>query len=77
MKKLTLFKILIPLSILVLFSAFFAKTKEKSPNIILIFMDDLGYGDLSAYGALDYRTPNIDRMGTERAVHHALERHCA
>ncbi|MFY7795291.1 MAG: arylsulfatase, partial [Chitinophagaceae bacterium] len=32
------------------------------PNIILIFMDDLGYGDLSCYGALDYRTPNLDRM---------------
>lgn len=35
------------------------------PNIILIFMDDLGYGDLSCYGALDYRTPNLDRMASE------------
>ena len=35
------------------------------PNVILIFMDDLGYGDLSCYGALDYRTPNLDRMAQE------------
>ncbi len=34
----------------------------KSPNIIIIFMDDMGYGDLSSYGALDYRTPNLDKM---------------
>ena len=35
------------------------------PNIILIFMDDLGYGDLSCYGALDIHTPNIDRLASE------------
>lgn len=39
--------------------------KELSPNIILIFMDDLGYGDLSCYGAVNYRTPNIDKMASE------------
>ena len=35
------------------------------PNIILIFMDDMGYGDLSCYGALDLHTPNIDRLASE------------
>lgn len=35
------------------------------PNIILIFMDDLGYGDLSCNGALDYRTAHLDRLATE------------
>ena len=39
--------------------------KEQLPNIILIFMDDMGYGDLSCYGAVNYRTPNIDRMAAE------------
>lgn len=34
------------------------------PNIVLIFMDDMGYGDLSCYGAL-YPTPNIDRLAAE------------
>ncbi|MGJ8653769.1 MAG: sulfatase family protein [Opitutaceae bacterium] len=35
------------------------------PNIILIFADDLGYGDLSCYGATKIQTPNIDRLAAE------------
>ena len=35
------------------------------PNIIIIFADDLGYGDLSIYGNTSIRTPNLDRMATE------------
>ena len=35
------------------------------PNIVLILMDDLGYGDLGSYGAPDIRTPGIDRLATE------------
>ena len=37
------------------------KTKENSPNVLFILMDDLGYGDVSANGAI-YDTPNIDRI---------------
>ncbi len=35
------------------------------PNILFIFADDLGYGDLSSYGALEAATPNIDQIGVD------------
>ncbi len=35
---------------------------RKKPNILLILVDDLGYGDLSSYGAKDLQTPNIDSL---------------
>ncbi len=35
------------------------------PNIVLIYADDLGYGDIGCYGATEVRTPNIDRLARE------------
>jgi len=35
------------------------------PNIVIIFADDLGYGDLGCYGASMLETPNIDKLATE------------
>ncbi|MGJ8654723.1 MAG: sulfatase family protein [Opitutaceae bacterium] len=37
----------------------------KLPNVVLIFADDLGYGDLSCYGATKVQTPNIDKLAAE------------
>jgi len=37
----------------------------QKPNIILILADDLGYGDLSCYGATDLRSPNIDQLAQQ------------
>ena len=38
---------------------------NKSPNIIIIFTDDQGYGDLGCYGATKFETPHIDSMAKE------------
>ncbi len=35
------------------------------PNVVLIFVDDLGYSDVGAFGSKLHRTPNIDRMAAE------------
>lgn len=39
--------------------------KEKSPNIIFILADDLGWTDLGCYGSTFYETPNLDRLAKE------------
>ena len=35
---------------------------QAKPNILIILVDDLGYGDLSCYGAKDLKTPHIDSL---------------
>lgn len=38
---------------------------RSRPNIVLIYVDDLGYGDLSTYGATGVQTPNIDKLARQ------------
>ena len=38
---------------------------EDLPNVVIIFTDDQGYGDVGVYGAEGYETPNLDRMAEE------------
>jgi len=47
-----------------------AQTADKKPNILVIFGDDVGYWNVSAYnrGGMGYRTPNIDRIAKEGAI---------
>src|SRR5690606_9060357 len=40
----------------------------KKPNIVLILMDDLGYGDVSTYGRTTHLTPHIDKLASEGVV---------
>ena len=42
-----------------------AGAKSKSPNIVVIFMDDMAYADIGPFGSNSYPTPNIDRMAKE------------
>ena len=56
MKKLFLFSIM---ALGLALAPAFAQTR---PNIVLIYADDLGYGDTAAYGATALQTPNIDRL---------------
>ena len=51
--------------ILILWSAPIASAKSRPPNILFILADDLGYGDLGAFGQHRIRTPNLDRLATE------------
>src|SRR5688500_7805569 len=50
------------LSAFILAASAFAAEK---PNVIVIMADDLGYGDVSCYGATAFKTPNIDRLAAE------------
>ncbi|MFO0948935.1 MAG: sulfatase [Planctomycetota bacterium] len=39
------------------------------PNVVIIFCDDLGYGDIGVNGAKGFSTPNIDRLAAEGRLH--------
>lgn len=54
---------LLSVSLLGIFSACQSpQNTPQQPNIVIFNMDDLGYGDVSAYGATAIKTPNIDRL---------------
>lgn len=41
------------------------QVQETKPNIVIIYLDDLGYGDVGAYGASRLQTPNMDKLANE------------
>ena len=62
-------KRLLLLSFYLLTYVFAQNNSESSPpNILIIFTDDLGYGDLSIQGATDMRTPNIDNIAKKGMI---------
>ena len=51
------------LTLLFIFST--VAVAAERPNVVIIFADDLGYGDLGCYGSPTIRTPHLDRMTAE------------
>lgn len=45
--------------------SFTLTTAQTKPNVVFIYVDDLGYGDLSCYGATKLSTPNVDRLAKQ------------
>lgn len=44
------------------------ETSQDLPNIVIIFIDDMGHADIGPFGAVDYSTPNLDRMAREGRI---------
>src|SRR5215213_9983549 len=42
-----------------------ARAGAQRPNVVIVMMDDMGYGDIGSYGVKDARTPNLDRLARE------------
>jgi len=53
------------LALVLVISACTNEQPKELPNIVFILADDMGYGDLSSYGATRIQTPNIDRLAEE------------
>jgi len=51
------------------------KSEVKKPNIVLVYVDDLGYADVGAYGAKGVSTPNVDKLAKEGVVF--TDGHCS
>ncbi len=58
--KISLFAVLVALSVFPI-----SASAATPPNVVIIFIDDLGYGDIGPYGATKQKTPNLDKMGQE------------
>jgi arylsulfatase len=53
------------LIILVLVSCAKSSQQQSLPNVVIVFTDDQGYGDVGCYGATGFQTPNLDQLASE------------
>jgi len=58
-------QLLLAIPFLALFDVGVHAADDRKPNVIFILADDLGYGDIGAFGQKRIRTPNLDRMAAE------------
>ncbi|MCD6201898.1 MAG: sulfatase [Bacteroidales bacterium] len=63
MKRLWLLSLFV--LVLIFISSCKTDTRDSLPNVVIIFIDDQGYGDIGPNGAIDYNTPNIDKLAVE------------
>src|SRR5262245_19444827 len=49
----------------ILLGAAAASAQQTPPNIVLLFIDDMGYGDIGPFGNTKVKTPNLDRFAAE------------
>ena len=61
MKKINL-SLIILVAVVISLYIFLKPKKQSEPNIVLIFTDDQGYGDLSSYGSETIYTPHLDAL---------------
>lgn len=59
-----------------IFVAATAFAAEAKPNFLIIFADDLGYGDVSTYHASDCHTPNIDKLAADGMLFPNMRANC-
>src|SRR5215467_1788972 len=45
-----------------------SSSPSRSPNIVIIFIDDMGYADIGPFGATAYKTPHLDQMAKEGRI---------
>ena len=57
--------IVLLLQLLTVFTLSAAADRPNTPNIVIVFCDDLAYGDVGCFGAKGYTTPNLDRMAEQ------------
>jgi arylsulfatase A-like enzyme len=79
MKKMLKRFLLATVVLLISFAIHGQTAQNKKPNIILIYTDDLGYGDLSSYGNISLATPHMDALaksGTRFTNAHATSATC-
>ena len=58
-------RILFPLAVLLVGLHTSASAADRKPNFIVVYTDNLGYGDIEPFGSTVHRTPNLNRMAKE------------